>query len=151
MIQEINVATVQDLTEEEDDMCFKKSFHPHSFSHPRSTPPYSQAASSPRHCGRILCKMGPRVPDAKSSLHLLGSSSVASYIFEEVLSHLLGLVVTTVRSLCLKISLSSCPESPRTGGCSAPVFPPRFGCLSSQSLPSCWERRRRTTCTWDVV
>lgn len=58
-----------------------KSFQSHSFSHPRSLPPYSQAPSSPRRSSRILCEVGPRVPDAKSSPQLLGSSSVASYKF----------------------------------------------------------------------
>lgn len=81
MIYKINVATVQDLTEQEDDTCFKKWFQWHTFPHPRSLPQYSQAPSSPRGSGRILCEMGPRVADAKSSLHLSGSSAVASYNF----------------------------------------------------------------------
>lgn len=65
------------------------------------------------------------------------TSSVASYKFWK---RSFAILVTTVWSICLEISLTSWAESPSVGSCSVNFFP-HFGCLSSPSLPSCWEGR----------
>lgn len=64
-------------------MCFKKLFQSHLFSHLLSLP--SEAQSSPRRSGRILVRMGPRVPDARFTPHLFSGKL---QILEEVFCHL---------------------------------------------------------------
>lgn len=81
------------------------------------------------------------MPSPYQSLpHLSCSSSVASYKF-------LSSYCANFRSDPLA-SVSRLPHSPRALGQVAAQcrsFPP-FQYLSSHSLPSCWERRRRRTC-----
>lgn len=74
--------------------------------------------------------MGPRVADAKSSLHLLGSSAVASYNFWAGLLPSLGAsgyysVIPLPQNHNYVL-----PESPRTDGCSVHFFPLILGTLA---------------------
>lgn len=110
---------------------------------PRLTPPYSQAPSSPRCSSTILCEMRPSVPNAKSSLPLLASSSV---ILEQVSWHLLPSGVNGYHRVILLPGNSFYLEQV-AAQC---LFPPRFGYLSSHCLSACRERRR-TTCREDVL
>lgn len=129
IIQEINVATVKYLLNRKMIYVSKNCFR-HTYFLTCSHLPQRHRAHPGALAGSWLrWDQGCQMPGS----HRI--SSVASYKFWK---RSFAILVTTVWSLCLEISLTSWPESPSAGGCPVNFFP-HFGCLSSPSLPSCWE------------
>lgn len=103
MVQEINVAKAQVLTEQKEDACFTKSFHSCSFPPPHLVPSYSHFK-----VWQNSTQQGTRVHRCHaSSLHPLDSSSMAPA------SCWAGplLTLSAVKSLCLGILLTSTPRA----------------------------------------